>query len=345
MYRATNLAMGQSVALKFLHAAHVGDDTTVERFRREARSSSQLRHPNTIRVHDFGEEGAELYMAMELLEGQRLTDVIRGSGPQPPKRSVRIAKQICKSLAEALEQGLVHRDLKPDNVFLVDLVGETDFVKVLDFGISKTLDGTGRSLTRTGMIIGTPSYMAPEQANPAHGPIDHRSDLYAVGVILFKMLTGRAPFVGDTPVEVLLQVATADVPDITTVAPGRIPPALAKVVMRLLSKRPDDRYSDASEVAEALEAALRAPVDDGSEATMRMRRPPIPSSEHTEVVTRGLSDSARVIVPPTESQLSRIEPGVGDGVAPVGKADGFPWKAILWVVLAITVIALGMRFT
>ena len=254
--------MDQPVAVKFLHASHAGDPTLVERFHAEARNSSRLRHPNSIRVFDFGQTRAgDLYMVMELLRGMSLGQALRG-GSMSPGRVAHIGVQVAKALSEAHDTKLIHRDLKPENIFLVEMVGEPDFVKVLDYGIAKLLDTPGESLTETGMVIGTPVYMSPEQIQKGERPIDGRADLYALGVILYRMLAGKAPFSG-TGVQLLMAHLTQPVPDLRALTKSTlwpVPERLCAIIMRLLEKDRDARFPNALSVAQALEPLVTATI-------------------------------------------------------------------------------------
>ncbi len=256
VYRATHLKMGNSLAIKLLHATHTGDGAVVARFEQEARRSSQLRHPNTIRVFDFGRANTgELYIAMEFLSGSALGDVLH-EGPLNAKRVVHIGRQVLSALTEAHGQGLIHRDLKPDNVFLTQIGADSDFVKVLDFGIAKTVNQNTAGITQTGMIVGTPSYMSPEQCMGK--TIDARSDLYSVGCILYAMLTGRPPFYAEDPIGYLYQHVHEAPVDVREAAGSSnpVPAGLAKLVHKLLSKEPSDRFATAAQALAALETAL-----------------------------------------------------------------------------------------
>ncbi len=246
--RATQLAVQRPVALKVLRAvAGVSEQQLADRFRREAMATSQLHHPNTVQVIDFGEDDGVLYMVLELLEGAPLSRVIQREAPLPPERAAAIGKQIAKALAEAHAHGIVHRDLKPDNVFICAWRGDPDFVKVMDFGIARIMTADV-SMTRTGMMIGTPKYMAPEQAMAKKvGPA---ADLYALGVILFEMLTGEAPFSGDSHMALALaQINQAPPPLELRGQPARLESAWRELVSALLVKSPDKRASDAEQVA------------------------------------------------------------------------------------------------
>jgi len=248
VYRATQLAVERPVALKVLRqVAGVSEHQLTERFKREAHATSRLHHPNTVQVIDFGEENGLLYLVLELLEGAPLLRVIQREAPLAPERVATIGKQIAKSLAEAHEQGIVHRDLKPDNVFICNYHGDPDFTKVMDFGIARIVT-TDVAMTRTGMMIGTPKYMAPEQAMAKKvGPT---ADLYALGVILFEMLTGVPPFSGDSGMA--LALAHINEPPPPLMLPG-YPEPLAEawrgLVGSLLMKNPDKRAQSASQVA------------------------------------------------------------------------------------------------
>jgi serine/threonine-protein kinase len=190
VYKVRHVATGGLLALKILHADRLGDDDSVARFQVEARNTHQLQHPNTVRVTDFGRtDDGLLFLATEFLQGRSLWQVLRDEGRLAPARAVAIIGQVLRSLGEAHALGLVHRDVKPANILLVDHFGVPDFVKVLDFGISRALDAT--SVT-TG-IIGTPTYMAPEQG--LGEDVSPRTDLYAVGCVLHELLVGQPPFV------------------------------------------------------------------------------------------------------------------------------------------------------
>ncbi|MCC7539136.1 MAG: serine/threonine protein kinase, partial [Deltaproteobacteria bacterium] len=206
VYRALQRPLAREVALKILKRELTGDPETVQRFHREARASSVLVHGNTVRVYDFGETSdGLLYLAMELLTGESLSGRLARPGSTSVVQAIDIASEILGSLAEAHSKGIVHRDLKPDNIFLARVDGHAEpVVKVLDFGVAKIITGDGSIdvlETQAGTVFGTPRYMSPEQAQGKK--LDARSDLYSVGVLLFQMLTGRAPFTDDDAVIVM----------------------------------------------------------------------------------------------------------------------------------------------
>jgi serine/threonine-protein kinase len=252
VYQALQPAMNRMVALKWIRPQMVTKPDAVPRFHKEMRITAQIEHPNTIRVYDFGDDGGQLYLAMEFLAGVSLRQVIDSKQPLEVTRLVRIGKQVANALGAIHGHGVVHRDLKPDNVMLLDSFGERDFVKVLDFGIAKVLDEQIR-LTATGKPIGTPTYMAPEQAMGL--AVDPRTDLYALGVMLYQMASGRVPFDAPMTQSMLLAHAHEAPIPILTLVPN-LPPALAGLIMQLLEKDPAARPASAAEVAAGLDRCL-----------------------------------------------------------------------------------------
>src|SRR3989440_8382021 len=200
VYRATHVLMEKTVAVKVLHPALAADDKIVARFTREAKAASRISHPHAINVTDFGEsEKGVVYMVMEFLRGRTLKDIIRAGGPLPLARTVEIIRQVAGALDDAHAEGVVHRDLKSDNIMLEEVAAGQDWAKVLDFGIAKIQEPVGQDpeLTAPNLIIGTPQYMSPEQCSQS-AEIDSRSDIYSFGVILYEMLVGHVPFTGES---------------------------------------------------------------------------------------------------------------------------------------------------
>jgi serine/threonine-protein kinase len=255
----------RKVAIKTLHPHLSRDEKIKARFEREVGTVSELEHPNTIQVYDFGSnaEGI-LYIVMEYLQGKSLADSLEKNGPMDPERVKRIMEQICGSLAEAHARGIVHRDLKPDNVVLVERAGKKDFVKVLDFGIakrSKEEDKNEQKLTQQGMVLGTPPYMSPEQFTGK--PIDARSDIYSLAVMAYEMLTGKLPFKADTAWEWATQHMTQNPIPIESLAEGmRAPEAMRAAIRKALAKNPDDRFQTVSDFEAAFSGA--APIASGT---------------------------------------------------------------------------------
>jgi eukaryotic-like serine/threonine-protein kinase len=246
----------RKVAVKTLLSQFAKDPQTVARFMREVGTVSELEHPNTIKVYDFGQiEGSgELYIAMELLQGQSLDDLVSGGQAVPPERVDRILGQVCGSLQEAHDKGIVHRDLKPANIFLTTRAGEEDVVKVLDFGIAKRDSKDSKQeqkLTQQGTILGTPPYMSPEQFTGKE--LDPRSDIYSLGVVVYEMLTGRLPFEADTPWQWMTQHMSAQpFPFETIPMAANVPHKMKQAVMRALAKDPAQRPESARDFFEDL---------------------------------------------------------------------------------------------
>ncbi|WP_437677453.1 protein kinase domain-containing protein [Sorangium sp. So ce131] len=245
----------RKVAIKTLLEQHAKDPQVVARFMRECGTVSELEHPNTIKVYDFGQTNTgELYIAMELLNGLSLETALERGGALSPERVDRILAQVCGSLQEAHEKGIVHRDLKPANIFLTKRAGEEDYVKVLDFGIAKRDERSAKAeqkLTQQGTVLGTPPYMSPEQFTGKE--LDARSDIYSLGVMTYEMLTGRLPFEAETPWAWATQHMTAQPFPFETVPMGAAAPAKMKAaVMRALSKNREDRPQSAREFYEDL---------------------------------------------------------------------------------------------
>ena len=252
VYEAVQIAMNKTVAVKVVRPELAANLEAARRFHREAKAASRLSHPHSVRVFDFGQtRDRELFMVMEYIEGRTLSELIRAEGRIPPGRAAKIGSEIVQALIEAHGLGFIHRDLKPDNVLLLQMPRDPEFVKVLDFGIVKFLTGSSgdSAMTRTGAVIGTPQYMAPEQSR-ASRHLSPATDLYAMGVILFHMLSGRLPFTGETPVEVLMAHVTEPAPELP--ADLEIPASMRALVRRMLDKRPSDRPR-AEEVLETLE--------------------------------------------------------------------------------------------
>ncbi|HZY05468.1 MAG TPA: serine/threonine-protein kinase, partial [Anaeromyxobacteraceae bacterium] len=263
VYKAVQINLDRPVALKLLRPSFLSDQTIVQRFHREARAASRLHHPNVISVTDFGQtEDGTLFMAMEYLPGRNLLKLMAEEFPLGERRVVQLAGQILSALAEAHGAGIVHRDLKPENVMVESRRDEPDFVKVLDFGIAKIQepDDRGGRLTQTGLIFGTPDYMSPEQATLV--PLDARSDLYSVGVMLYEMLAGRHPFQAATPPAMAQAHAVQPPPPMSERCPPghRVSPALEALVMRALAKNPEDRFETAEQMRREL---LDCPLDPG----------------------------------------------------------------------------------
>jgi eukaryotic-like serine/threonine-protein kinase len=251
VYRARQVSVDRIVAIKVLNPEIANDPQWVPRFINEAKACSKLQHPNTVRLIDFGQtrEGL-LFMAMEFLDGMAIRTAIDRFGRMQPARVMKIIGQCCQSLSEAHNLGIIHRDIKPDNIFLVTLGGQPDFVKILDFSVAKLKQASGSAMqTQAGVVFGTPNYMSPEQGRGL--PLDARSDIYALGIVAYEMLMGRPPFTSQNPMEVLAMHVRTPVPPLVGV-----PDAIAQVVMRSLAKDPAHRQQNVEQLNNECQAVL-----------------------------------------------------------------------------------------
>jgi eukaryotic-like serine/threonine-protein kinase len=298
VYRAEHVIIRRQVALKLLHPALVTIPEIAARFEREAFAIGRIDHPNCVGVSDFGRlEDGSLYLALELVHGRPLADVLDNEGRLEPRRALRIARHVLRGLAHAHRAGIVHRDVKPGNVVLTERDGDPDFAKVLDFGIAKlegqaeTVEG-GEKLTQAGIACGTPSYMAPEQV--VGDSADARSDVYAVGIMLFELIAGRPPFDDDDQVAILAMHTTKPPPSLAEAASDvQVPLGTETLLRRALEKRREDRFDSAEAMIEAIDACLddgasasRRKAEDGPGPTDEPEQPPKPSRRvHPEAAT------------------------------------------------------------
>jgi eukaryotic-like serine/threonine-protein kinase len=256
VYLAEHPLIGKKVALKVLHDEYSANQDVVARFFNEAKAVNDIQHPNIVDIIDYGVVQTQhgpgfVYFIMEFLAGESLSSCIQRESPMPPERAFGIAMQVADALAASHAKGIIHRDLKPDNIYLVTRGREKDIVKVLDFGIAKlTGDAPGSRRTRTGIVMGTPAYMSPEQCE-GKGNIDARTDVYALGIVLYEMITGRVPFAGEGYGEVLVQHLTKR-PARPTTARGAVQPHVEAVIMKSLEKRREDRFQTMEQFIEAL---------------------------------------------------------------------------------------------
>jgi serine/threonine-protein kinase len=235
VYRAHDRLLDRPVALKVLFPELSVDRAFVERFRREAQAAANLSHPNIVPVFDWGEDGGTYFIVMEFIDGRALSSILRTAGPMHPDRAAEIGADVAIALAYAHRHGVIHRDVKPGNV----LITEDGIVKVTDFGIARAIN-TEESLTQTGAVMGTATYFSPEQAEGMG--VDARSDIYSLGVVLFEMVTGRPPFMGDTPVAVASKHVRENPPTPREINPS-VPPDLEAIILKCLAKSPEYRYA------------------------------------------------------------------------------------------------------
>jgi eukaryotic-like serine/threonine-protein kinase len=313
VFKASHVLFDESRALKVMNRELMSDEMLVKRFKQEAVMARKLDHPNAVSVDDIDEaEDGRPFMVMEYIEGQGLKELIHEAGPLPARRAAAIARQVASGLGAAHAIGMVHRDIKPANIVLIQ-TAQGEQAKVLDFGIAKLKEAradatSGLTLTGTGMVIGTPQYMSPEQALGRRGSeLDGRSDLYSLGIVLYQMLSGELPYKADTTMGLLLAHINQAPKPILEVRPDlHIPPALARVVMQCLEKQPDERPRDAATLIGAIDGALEAEttapthapsaVSSSATATLTLEpaaaEPPVVAATHGAPLTPPLQPSA-----------------------------------------------------
>jgi serine/threonine protein kinase len=268
VYLAEHVKMGRKSAVKVMNPGTVDDTDAISRFNREASNASRINHPNVAAVYDFGEtsEGM-IYLAMEFVEGPSLTQVIKEGGPLPPARAAEIARQAAEALSVAHDMGIVHRDLKPDNIMLAKNRDGSDCVKVVDFGIAKAANNEAQKVTRTGLVVGTPEYMSPEQL--AGDKLDGRSDIYSLGLVAFAMMTGKLPFPGETAQESMIARLTDDPKRLDEMKPDVAWPSSVQLVMdKALARDAVDRYQSANQFGSDLHKAVHGMGDTPHQTTI-----------------------------------------------------------------------------
>ena len=359
VYRATHLRLGSKVAIKVLHLDRAGDEGILHRFKREAKVTMDLSDDNIVQMHDYDvtPEGMP-FIAMEYLEGEDLEALISREAPLTLDRTVEIACQIGQALAAAHRLKVVHRDLKPGNIFLKKRVGGGKFVKVVDFGLAKVLDSESM-LTRTNTLMGTPCFMAPEQAKQQADRVDGRADIFSFGCILYFMLTGKMPFYGEKYAQILLQIMTEEPRPLRELQPDA-PQAVEQVIKKAICKEPGDRYQTVEQMVQQLCEAAGWPRgqrrtgvsgDPDSPQQKRAHTPEMfaetlpPAADHTgpgaDAQQVGLLDTAAA--PGDLKQGLLLESDLSTSSAPVrlGPPRGL-LLAVGGVVLAVVVIAVWL---
>ncbi|KAF1086760.1 Serine/threonine-protein kinase PrkC [Sporotomaculum syntrophicum] len=283
VYKGRDTYLNRYVTIKVLRPEFTSDEDFIRRFKREAQAVASLSHPNIVNIHDVGQEENIHYLVMEYVQGDNLKNVIRKNGVLAPEQAVRFAMQVCEALEHAHENHIVHRDVKPHNI----LITEGGRAKLTDFGIA--LEATASTITRTDTIVGSVHYLSPEQAR---GEIPTtQSDIYAVGILLYEMLTGRQPYSGDSPIAIAIK-HIQETPQPVNEVNQDVPAELAAVVMKAMEKKPEDRYKSAGEMARYLELAL----EDTGQATMVL-----PTEEIIAMAGAGAANKKNIDEPPTKT--------------------------------------------
>ncbi|HUZ82001.1 MAG TPA: Stk1 family PASTA domain-containing Ser/Thr kinase [Gaiellaceae bacterium] len=320
VYLAEDQELGRLVALKLLDDRHASDEQFVERFRREAQSAAGLNHPNIVSIFDRGHAAGTYYIAMEYLDGRTLKELLVRNGPTPVPIAIDYARQILGALSFAHRNGIVHRDIKPHNI----VVGGDGRLKVTDFGIARS---GASQMTEAGSIVGTAQYLSPEQARGA--PVDPRSDLYSLGIVLYEMLTGSVPFTGDTPVEIAMK-HLSQVPEPPSTLRPEVPHDLDAVVMRALAKDPEQRYDSAEEMdADLARVARGVSVSRETEDAMTQVLAGAGIASAQTMVQRPRTAVAPPPVPPVYRA-----PGYYDYEEPPGGRSIWPWLLALGLIIA-----------
>ncbi|MET0403729.1 MAG: serine/threonine-protein kinase [Cystobacter sp.] len=305
VFRATQTSVHRPVAVKTLNPSLAAAPQFFERFRREAEIASRLRHPNVITIYDFGRApDGTCYYVMELLEGESLRELVRRDGPMSLRRALDVIEQACRGLAHAHEQAAVHRDIKPHNIMVQQLDGR-DFVKVLDFGLVKALEVEEEAqLTSTGQVLGTPQYMPPEQAGGDH--VDHRSDLYSMGGVLYYCLTGTSPYGANSVRKALTAALTQPVPTVASKRQGApVPQALEEFFQIALASEKEDRYQSAQEFIDAMMDAVATLTPQQLDA--------LPTNSSPEAAGSGSKPGHRSVSRASRSSASSVRAKPGSG--------------------------------
>ncbi|MFO0684684.1 MAG: protein kinase [Sandaracinus sp.] len=343
VYEAEHLLLKRRVALKVLLPQHAEDAEVVARFRREALAATHIGHEHIVEVHDMGRaDGGTLFLVLEMLEGKDLARALDDEGPFPIARAIHVMDQLCDGLAAAHAKGIVHRDLKPENVFLIPRKGDPDFVKILDFGISKFQDGVlgeEGKMTQTGVPMGTAYYMAPEQAM-GRRDLDHRADVYALGVILFRLLTADYPFDSETFAGLVVKLVTETAPRVRPRRPD-VPEALDAAIARCLEKEPAARFPTVEALREALAPFAR--LEGGAPPRPARSAVVVGSGSHDTALSATATPAAHAVPATLPSRRPLARPVTAVEATPTRPSGG--GNALAWVfggagIVATAVLAL-----
>src|SRR5256714_5081154 len=337
VYLGKHVLMDKRVAIKVLRPSLAMDGDVVARFSREARAASRISHPHAVSVTDFGEsENGVVFLVMEYLDGRTLKEIVKSEGPMAVDRVVEIVRQVAGALDVAHQQGVVHRDLKSDNIMLSQTSG-AEWAKVLDFGIAKIQQPEGEpdvDITAANLVIGTPQYMSPEQCSQS-GRIDARSDIYSFGIIIYEMLAGRVPFTGESPTMIMMK-QVQDPPSSILEARPEVGAGLAQVISKALAKPPADRFQTAGELSEALADAARA-----SESSELAAAPPTVASVPVPAIADDLDEVTLVKPrPPDEATVVRTHDAAPfeHVIAEAPLANERPWRILVPAVVVLVAV-------
>ncbi|MFJ6832596.1 protein kinase [Streptomyces sp. NPDC091209] len=343
VFAAEDVRLGRTVAVKLLRSDLAEDPVSKARFTREAQSVAGLNHHAVVAVYDSGEDvvghGVVPYIVMEIVEGHTIRDLLINAEAPGPEQALIIVSGVLEALAYSHQHGIVHRDIKPANV----IITETGAVKVMDFGIARALHGAQSTMTQTGMVMGTPQYLSPEQA--LGKAVDHRSDLYATGCLLYELLALRPPFTGETPLSVVYQ-HVQDIPMPPSEVSGEVPPELDGLVMRALAKDPDDRFQTAEEMRGLVQYALQMLYDQGSH-TGTWNTGPVTVHDGLHAAASGFTGTAALPHPgdsgTTQIPAPLIPPyrGGGDDGGFEGRGNQGGGRGKLWILAVFAVIAIA----
>lgn len=347
VFAAEDVRLGRTVAVKLLRSDLAEDPVSKARFTREAQSVAGLNHHAVVAVYDSGEDtvGGQTvpYIVMEIVEGHTIRDLLLNAEPPPPEQALIIVSGVLEALAYSHQHGIVHRDIKPANV----IITHSGAVKVMDFGIARALHGAQSTMTQTGMVMGTPQYLSPEQA--LGKAVDHRSDLYATGCLLYELLALRPPFTGETPLSVVYQ-HVQDIPVPPSEVSGGVPPELDGLVMRSLAKDPDDRFQSAEEMRGLVQYSLQMlQVQGGHTGTWNTG--PVVLNEGGATPPRGMTGATRAMGHPQHGDTSQgpILPPMNPDDGGYGgydangshQAGGGRGRGKLWLFVVLALIAIG----
>jgi eukaryotic-like serine/threonine-protein kinase len=353
VFAAEDVRLGRIVAVKLLRSDLAEDPVSKARFTREAQSVAGLNHHAVVAVYDSGEDrtatGTVPYIVMELVEGHTIRDLLSGPTPPPVDQALLIVSGVLDALAYSHQHGIVHRDIKPANV----IITTTGAVKVMDFGIARALHGAASTMTQTGMVMGTPQYLSPEQA--LGKTVDHRSDLYATGCLLYELLALRPPFVGETPLSVVYQ-HVQDEPRVPSELNDRVPPELDGLVLHALAKQPEDRFQSAEEFRGVVGYAHQALTQQGGWTGGMWNTGPVPAvapmagTAATAVQPAGVGERPGTTAELGPPLLAGIGGTGGDDVHGYGERPGSGdghggnrWlKPVLFVIAAVVAVVLGV---